>query len=195
MALDASSAAFSQIETAGFIEPSGRRGASCPPDEISVIHLRPKLRIVPEEDSSSRSTVAKFGVDDPVRELIAIEAARLFGQQLINEQMQNRVRELHIDALRSQDPFSEASFNDLKQLIGTVRLTRRPSIFLLDNGNLRALWKNDANEQVGLQFLGRGAVQFVMFAKRPTFMMRESGVDELSAIADRLRANGCDRLL
>jgi hypothetical protein len=194
MALDASSAAFSQIQTAGFIEPSGRRGASCPPDEIPVIHLRPKLRIVPE-DSSSRSTVAKFGIDDPVHELIVTEAVRLFGQRLINEQMQNRVRELHIDALRSQDPFSEASFNDLKQLIGTLRLTRRPSIFLLDNGNLRALWKNDANEQVGLQFLGRGAVQFVMFAKRPTFMMRESGVDELSAIAERLRANGCDRLL
>lgn len=194
MALDASSAAFSQIQTAGFIEPSGRRGASCPPDEIPVIHLRPKLRIVPE-DGSSRSTVAKFGIDDPVHELIVAEAVRLFKQQLINEQMQNRVRELHIDALRSQDPFSEASFNDLKQLIGTVRLTRRPSIFLLDNGNLRALWKNDANEQVGLQFLGRGAVQFVMFAKRPTFMMRESGVDELSAIAERLRANGCDRLL
>jgi hypothetical protein len=194
MALDASSAAFSQIQTTGFIEPSGRRGASCPPDEIPVRHLRPKLRIVPE-DSSSRSTVAKFGIDDPVHELIAIEAARFFEQQLINEQMQNRVRELHIDALRSQDPFSEASFNDLKQLIGTVRLTKRPSIFLLDNGNLRALWKNDANEQVGLQFLGRGAVQFVMFAKRPTFMMRESGVDELSAIADRLKANGCDRLL
>jgi hypothetical protein len=194
MALDVSSAAFTQIQTAGFIEPSGRRGASCPPDEISVIHLHPKLRIVPG-DSSSRSTVAKFGIDDPVHELIAIEAAHLFRQQIINEQMQNRVRELHIDALRSQDPFSLASFNDLKEFIGTVRLTSRPSIFLLDNGNLRALWKNDANEQVGLQFLGRGAVQFVMFAKRPTFMMRESGVDELSAIANRLRANGCDRLL
>ena len=49
----------------------------------------------------------------------------------------------------------------------TFRREVRPAIFLRDNvRNLRALWKNDDQEQIGLQFLGGGDVQFVILKRR-----------------------------
>jgi hypothetical protein len=112
-------------------------------------------------------------------------------------QIEDRLRELHVDALLTGEPFCEGSLADFHVFVDPLRLAIRPSIFLLDNGNLRGLWKNETNEQVGLQFLGRGAVQFVMFAlrKNPRMMMRDFGVDAISAIRERIRANDCDHLL
>ena len=107
------------------------------------------------------------------------------------------MRELHLDALRNIEPFSESSLADLRSFLGTLQLIERPSNFLLDNGNLRVLWRNNAQEQVGLQFLGNGVVQFVMFAQRknPPMMSRIAGTDVLQTIRKRIADNDSDRLL
>ena len=36
----------------------------------------------------------------------------------------------------------------------------------MDNGNLRAVWKDDHENQMGLQFLGESMVQYVIFKRR-----------------------------
>ncbi|MCY4152017.1 MAG: hypothetical protein OXE94_07255 [Aestuariivita sp.] len=39
-------------------------------------------------------------------------------------------------------------------------------LYLLENGNLRAIWKGDGASHVGLQFLENGLIQFVLFKQR-----------------------------
>ena len=77
-----------------------------------------------------------------------------------------RVTELRKDALESSEPFSEASDAAFRAFLGNLVLTRRPSIFLLDNGDLSAVWDNSDGELVNLQFSGEGAIQYVAFRKR-----------------------------
>ncbi|CAN0119650.1 unnamed protein product [Phaeothamnion confervicola] len=61
--------------------------------------------------------------------------------------------------------------------LGGLKLAHRPAIFLLDNGNFRALWRDENNkQQVGLQFLGNETVQYVIF-------VREGQTDKLKTIA------------
>jgi hypothetical protein len=95
-----------------------------------------------------------------------------------------RVAELHQDAIDDNLSFSEASHADLRRFLAGIAFSRRPSIFLLDNGNLRAVWKNEQKEQLGLQFLGGGAVQYVAFRQRHALetMSRLSGAENLDYV-------------
>ena len=45
-------------------------------------------------------------------------------------------------------------------------LIRLGSLFLLENGNLRAVWKGNDSSYIGLQFLNNGFIQYVLFHKR-----------------------------
>jgi hypothetical protein len=107
------------------------------------------------------------------------------------------LRELHVDALRNAEPFSESSLADLRSFLASLSQIVRPAIFLLDDGNLRAVWRNAAKEQIGLQFLANGIVQFVMFVKRqhPPIMSRDAGTDALANMRARIEGNGCAHLL
>jgi len=115
----------------------------------------------------------------------------------IRTEIESRLRELRTDAENSGEPFSDASLDDLWAFIDSFPNATRPAIFLLDNGNLRALWKNEAKEQVGLQFLGNGAVQFVIFSQRLNSpdMVRKAGVRPLSAIRALIAEMDGERLL
>jgi hypothetical protein len=149
------------------------------------------------EDTQSGTTKIQEKTVNPVDEHIEKFVEKYFFRLKARLEIEERLRELRIDAVLGGERFSESSEQDLRDLLGSLALTRRPSIFLLDNGNLRALWRNDAKEQVGLQFLGAGAVQFVMFKLRkdPPMMARDWGVDVLSAIKPRITVNGCDHIV
>lgn len=43
---------------------------------------------------------------------------------------------------------------------------RLDQLVLLENGNLRAVWKGDNNSHVGLQFIENGQIQYVLFKRR-----------------------------
>ena len=45
-------------------------------------------------------------------------------------------------------------------------LMRLGSLALLENGNLRAVWKGDGVSHIGLQFLDNGLIQYVLFKRR-----------------------------
>jgi hypothetical protein len=172
MPLDVPSAtaAFSPTAVVLF-EPARRRGiATAPPSiEESQPPIRPHRRwyTPPENPFLSQATAIETEPLDPVTERIVKKAVELWKKEReTRAQVEDRLRELHIDALRNADPFSETSLADLRSFLDSLPLTERPSIFLLDDGNLRAVWRNAAKEQVGLQFLGNGVVQFVMFALR-----------------------------
>jgi hypothetical protein len=77
---------------------------------------------------------------------------------------------------------SAASEQDLRRFIKSRVMKRRPYLFLLENGNFRALWKNESFEQVALQFLGGREVQYVIFGRRPDTFVQSSGRDNLGGI-------------
>ena len=54
----------------------------------------------------------------------------------------------------------------------------------MDNGNLRAIWKDEQGTRLGLQFLGDGMVQFVIFKRRKQGqpISRVSGRDSLEGL-------------
>ena len=109
--------------------------------------------------------------------------------------MDLRVQALRIEAKMDQVPFSNASHAEFRDFMRLVPARARPAIFLRDNGNLRALWKNDDQEQIGLQFLGGGDVQFVILKRRPdrrlTTLSGVTGGGELLAL---VRAVGATAL-
>ena len=45
-------------------------------------------------------------------------------------------------------------------------LIRRGRLYLLENGNFRAVWKGEAESHVALQFLENGFIQYVLFKRR-----------------------------
>ena len=196
MPLDLSSAVFTPPPIVHF-ETAGRRGIATPLEDIQP---QPPLRrgFVPKEHSeSSQVTAIETGVVDPVGTAI-LKAVELSKKQVVNKaQIEDRLRELHIDALRNVEPFSDSSLADLRSFLESHPFGERPAIFLLDDGNLRAVWRNADKEQVGLQFLGGGIVQFVMFVRRrqPPMMSRSAGTDTLTAIRRLIKNNDCDHLL
>jgi hypothetical protein len=115
--------------------------------------------------------------------------------QRVRNAISERLTEVGCDAEASGAPVSLSSIRDFVAFIGRAQPARRPSVFLLENGNVRALWLNDKKEQVGLQFLGEEEVQFVIFALRPSLMARERGIESLAAMLSRVRSSGVAHLL
>jgi hypothetical protein len=102
----------------------------------------------------------------------------------IEAQIEQRLDELKAIAIHEHIAPSEESESDFRCFIRSRILKRRPYIFLLESGNFRALWKNDQDEQIGLQFLGGRKVQYVIFARRsdPEMIVRSSGRDNIKGI-------------
>ena len=106
------------------------------------------------------------------------------------ETITERMREVISDALVAGDPVSEASFDDFHSFMLHVPFGRRPSIYLLDNGNFRAVWKNADNEQAAFQFRGHGIVQCVFFFKRESPLLplnRETLIDTMPRVRARFK--------
>jgi len=108
---------------------------------------------------------------------------------------QRRIQELKADVRGYL--VSESSARDLLYFLNGCVFTSRPFITVLDNGNLRALWKNEKGEQLGIQFLGKDQVQYVFFAYRAEqdLMARVSGRDSLAYIGRHIEALGLERMM
>jgi hypothetical protein len=108
-----------------------------------------------------------------------------------------RISDLKVDARAEGHQVSAASESDLWAFLNTKVFIHRPYITLLDNGNLRALWKNSEGEQIGLQFRGSKEVQYVLFARRQNgdFIARASGRDTLANIGRQIDAHELRRLM
>ena len=67
---------------------------------------------------------------------------------------------------------------------------RVDNLVLMENGNLRAVWRDTDGTHLGLQFLGQGLVQYVIFKKRhklqPT--ARVTGRDSLEGFTNQIVA-------
>ena len=76
-------------------------------------------------------------------------------------------------------------------------LIKRGRLVLMENGNLRAVWKGGKEDHIGLQFINNRAIQYVIFTRRePQFpVSRVSGRDTLNGIKKQIEAFDLDSVL
>lgn len=107
-----------------------------------------------------------------------------------------------IDSLRDyaiQDEFSlnPQSEADFWRFIQTVPHYRKGSLVLIDNGNLRVVWKDKTGDHLGLQFLGEGMLQYVIFKRRSANfpISRASGRDTFAGLMRQIDTFDLESLL
>jgi hypothetical protein len=80
--------------------------------------------------------------------------------------VEERLAELREIADDEGMPYSHAAEADLRQFLDAAQATARPAAYLLEDGSIRAKWRNLQGEQVGLQFVGGGRAHLVFFVDR-----------------------------
>jgi len=107
-----------------------------------------------------------------------------------------------IEVLREQAALEGYSLNHGSKAGFLEFFRRNPLInpghlFLLENGNLRAVWKGEDGGHIGLQFLSEKTIQFVFFARRETALpvSRASGRDTAEGVRKQITAFDLDELI
>ena len=100
-----------------------------------------------------------------------------------------RIKQLRDYAEEDGNLVSWASEKDFWSFVESAPLVDRAGLVLMDNGNLRAIWKSDDGSRVGIQFLGGGMAEFVIFKRRPATpeVSRVAGIDTLKGIKSQIR--------
>jgi len=88
-----------------------------------------------------------------------------------------RVAELKECAQEEQITVNDASQWDLLKFISGYTSTDDLNIFLLDGGTFRVIWKTSDTRQVGLEFLGKGAL-------KETVIVRDLSTGQYSASSE-----------
>lgn len=110
-----------------------------------------------------------------------LQSPRTATQQQNNESMkeyESRLFDLRYEAVQDGCELNVASESDFIDFIRSSVDLNRGNLVLLENGNLRMIWKDREGTQLGLQFLGGRAIQFVIFKQR-------TGTEQVSRVAGR----------
>jgi hypothetical protein len=133
----------------------------------------------------------------PVDEALAHEARQKVAQRELTARLHARIGELKRLGAEEGLQWSPASEDDLWAFVSLWPSLREPGLILMDNGNLRAVWRNVAGEQVALEFRGYRQVYFVFFAQRfegPP-MARSIGEDSVARIGHKIAGDNLTGLL
>jgi hypothetical protein len=152
---------------------------------------RRPVRITGKTDSAGYAPPADVGDEQAAK-----SAERAIQQTRTMIGVTQRLRDLNEEAAVEGEPTSTLSAIALYRFLLSLCITKRPSLFLLDNGNFQAVWRNDDKEQISLQFIGRDTVQFAMFAKREGYpMARIAGQDTAAEVRAKIIEHGCGHLI
>ena len=90
-----------------------------------------------------------------------------------------------------------ASEVDFRQFVGSAPNMQKANLVLMDNGNLRAIWKDMQGTRIGLQFLGGRMGQYVIFKRRSQGLpiSRVVGKDSLEGLERQFDAFDLHSLL
>ncbi len=119
----------------------------------------------------------------------AVELAMLKEKQY--QVYRNRIEVLRSDAQPDGFAMNEASEADFWSFIESISSAQKAGLVLLDNGNLRAVWKGEDGSHLGLQFLGNRLVEYVIFKRRQATkdVSRVAGRDTIKGIKKQIRAS------
>ena len=102
----------------------------------------------------------------------------------------NRIEVLRSDAQLDGFAINVVSEVDFWSFIESISFAQKSGLVLLDNGNLRAVWKGENGSHLGLQFLGNRLVEYVIFKRRQATkeILRVAGQDTIDGIKRQIRA-------
>ena len=103
---------------------------------------------------------------------------------------EDRIAALREAAVEEAITICEPSVVHARAAINRLHGAVRPSIFLLDGGNIRFVWHGEAGGQVGWQFLENGRIQFVMIGGSDAAYDKSYGEAGLNSSLRQLRAMG-----
>lgn len=108
-----------------------------------------------------------------------------------------RIEELRADAAQDGYGLNAASERDFWYFIRSEPFIRKGNLVLMDNGNLRAVWKGECGTHIGIQFFGGSTVQYVIFKRRAAVgaTSRVAGRDSLEGVKLQLEAFGLRPLI
>ncbi len=86
-------------------------------------------------------------------------------QRNFESSYRSRIEYLRNEAAHDGYPLNKDSEADFWQFVRFASGVRRGGLVLMDNGNLRAVWKDSQGSRIGLQFLGDGMAQYVIFGR------------------------------
>jgi hypothetical protein len=93
-------------------------------------------------------------------------------------EIDKRILDLKIEAQAEQISISKESIDTLVFFLRSTNFSNRPAIFLSDNGNFRAVWKNQNREQIAIQFGSDLTSQIVFFYTNPsTLLMKREALE------------------
>ncbi len=94
-----------------------------------------------------------------------------------------RIEELRVLAVEDGIKISDKSVDDALAWFTQARHRLKPSIYLLENGNVRFLWRN-GDSQIGIQFLGNELAQFVSLGDKEgkRRLLGSLAIDEINAM-------------
>jgi hypothetical protein len=162
-----------------------------------------RIRIFNADALTARPTLVGFEAFSPefalqpTEQLTKLHASSTLKYRRAFAAALQRIKALKIEAQSINHVVSYASEKDKIDFLSEHPFVTRPFISLLDNGNLRALWKNEFGEQIGLQFLGNKQIQYVLFARRGENVpiARSAGRDTLANIRTQIQASNLGHLL
>ncbi len=102
----------------------------------------------------------------------------------------DRIEELKVLAAKEGDSLNQNSLNNFLEFYKRNLLLKYERLVLMENGNLRAVWKGKQGEHIGFQFLQDGFIQFVIFKKRDSnsVVSRIYGRDTVDGIMNLIKA-------
>ena len=108
----------------------------------------------------------------------------------IHKDYSRRIEVLRSDAEDDDFVLNEASKKDFWQYIRSRPFAQKAGLALVDNRNLRAVWKGDDESHLGIQFLGNQWVEYVIFNRRPSTsdVARVAGRDTLDGVKRQIDA-------
>ena len=194
-----------------------------PPDEIDWRSVSPEIRL-PESvpvrlnlDYAERQEPEgpfRFSVDKKVESSFETEtgAIRLLAlAEAYDPEIKSKAQHIRdidsaytdrIEVLKEQadldgyslNPTSRDAFSEFRK--GNP-LMRRGRLVLMENGNLRAVWKSENEAHIGLQFINNRSIQYVIFTRREpqSPVSRVSGRDTLDGIKRQIEAFDLDSVL
>ncbi len=108
-----------------------------------------------------------------------------------------RIEELRSDAEIEGFVINPASEVDFRSFFDSVPFAPKASVVLMDNGNLRTVWKGDDESHVGIQFLGDSQAEYVIFRRRSGSqnVSRVAGIDTLDGLKKQISSFDLESLL
>lgn len=114
--------------------------------------------------------------------------------ELTTHAYHRRIETLRSDAEIEGFVVNDTSEENFWSFIGSIPSAKKAELVLMDNGNLRAVWKDKNGDHLGVQFLGEQMVEYVIFKQRPSAgsVSRVAGIDTLDGVITQLQAFDLD---